>query len=71
MLQDEPELIINEEFMMSWFDMFYQELPPFLNYKNYAHGVKHQCRIVKDAFKCLPRQEIRPELFNPSDPSKI
>ena len=28
-LQDEPDLTINENFMMSSFDDFYEELPPF------------------------------------------
>ena len=66
-LQDEPELIVNEDFIMSWFDVFYQELPLFLNYKNYPHDGKNQHRLVKYALKHLPRQELRSELFNSSD----
>ena len=62
---------MNQDLIMSWFDVFYQELPLFLNYKNYPHGGKHQHRLVKYALKHLPHQELRSELFNPFDPSNI
>ena len=47
-LSNEPEKIMQESFMMSFFDELEEELPPFKDYLQHFHKSKKTHKVVRN-----------------------
>ena len=71
LLGESPMNVINENFMMGFFNEHKNEIPPFKECVDHMHDDKVQHKILRDRIKFQPMKLLREELFQPTDPSNI
>ena len=66
-INDKPELIIDEKFMMGMFDTLEKDIPEFKDYKEYLYKERKSSFATRTGAKFVSYQLVRKELFHPSD----
>ena len=66
-MEDKPELIVDEQFMMGMFSFIEEKIPPFKKYNEYLYVTKKSVFISRAGSKVVSFQLLRAELFNPTD----
>ena len=71
MMSNEPQKIIQESFMMSFFADLEEELPPFKYYLQFYCKRKKTHKVVHDRMQHQPHLVDKKELFNLDNPRNI
>ena len=71
-LEENPNLILSEVFMMNIFSRIYIMVPEFYNYYRYLFKVKKQSCVNRNSgAKMMPLALVKDELFHPQNQTNV